>query len=101
MGEHRSNESTDPGECPEWCVRQHATTDHPEDLVHQSRPVNAALVTGRPWLDDVGPRAMEVVARLVQEPGTALTWLDVAGEDAPAFRMTISATSGRQLVDAL
>jgi len=84
--------------CPTWCTRPHASRDHPEDALHQSRARYAALVTGRPWLPDAGPAPTAVVARLVQPVGSPLTWLEVMGEEGDGVDVCLTPESARQLV---
>jgi hypothetical protein len=101
MAERTNDESTAPDVCPAWCTRRHSPDDHPEDRLHQSPPTFAVLTTGQPWLDDAPPRAGQVVARLVQQRGSSLTWLDLSGEEDRAVGFCVTVESARHLVTVL
>ena len=102
MTERRYDESTPPDPCPPWCTRRHRSADHPEDLLHQSRPAYVEAVTGSPWLSPEGdPEALTLVARLVREPGRDQTWLEVVAEEQAALGLSVTAESARRLVGAL
>lgn len=107
MAEQRNDESTVLDACPDWCARRHTSHDHPEDRLHQSPPQHAVLVTGHRWLqhgpahEDGQGRAGPVVARLVQWPGSATTWLEVTSEEGGEVRLTMTLESGRRLVVAI
>jgi Domain of unknown function (DUF6907) len=106
MPEGRHDESSAPRACPVWCGRRHTPHDHPEDLLHQSPPRYAVLVTSPPSAGpDAAPGvvavATPVVGRLLQRTDSAEVWVEVAGEEDPGFRLAVTAESARRLVTVL
>lgn len=104
MPEGRHDESAAARACPVWCGRRHALHDHPEDLLHQSPPRYAVLVTAPPSADldlDAAAVATPVVGRLLQRPDSAEIWVEVAGEEGPGLTVAVTVGSARRLVTLL
>ena len=89
--------------CPDWCDREHAHDDHPEDRYHQSRPsiISALAGTGGtiPVADSLRP--VELAVRLGRHVDDDVAWVAIEPLEAVRPRLVLSEESARVLAQEL
>lgn len=87
-----------PPACPTWCRRDHSSSNHPEDRVHQSEPRRASVVVRRspPFSADEVTAVVEVLVQAVQDDlGPA--WIRIEQPEDTRGSVTLSVGSAQRL----
>lgn len=101
--------------CPEWCVREHAQGDHPEDRRHQSAEEVVVVVRGHfPGAEgtdpDAGPHAQEDWLVVAHGPTAGpparpavetAEWVHLGQVEVRAGALDLTRDSAERLRDAL
>lgn len=90
-------------QCPDWCSREHADSDHVEDRIHQSEPRwIPAVVRRSPLFSSDGPgEPAELMAQALRRFDSQQTWVCVREPEGLSALPLLSVATAQRLALAL
>jgi len=88
-------------DCPPWCAREHLSTDHPEDRIHQTEPLIVPALRRRSLLPEDPPERTEIEVMLAARMGdNSPLWIHIGEGEGPAL-LIIDQASTSEVIASL